>query len=143
MEEEATGPGRSRTRNSSPATASASSSTTPRPRRERRQPGRIRLGLAEGPRRRARAPARASGRRSRARGAEVLIQVAPEDRRLKALVADGATGGSFADQRNLGEDAERPPFYLTMYTSARVLSGESPGGPLKELVARIAPTRCC
>jgi uncharacterized protein len=74
------------------------------------------------------------------RGADVLIQVAAEDQRLKAVVADGATGGSFADYRNLGEEAEGPPFYLTMYTAARVLSGESPGRPLKDVVARIAPT---
>ena len=74
------------------------------------------------------------------RGADVLIQVAAEDRDLKAVVADGATGGSFADYRNLGEEAEGAPFYLTMYTAARVFSGSSPGEPLKELVARISPT---
>src|SRR3954465_10770320 len=33
-----------------------------------------------------------------------------------------------------------PPFYLTMYTAARILSGESPGKPLKDLVAKISPT---
>ena len=74
------------------------------------------------------------------RGADVLIQVAAEDRDLKGVVADGATGGSFADYRNLGEEAEGAPFYLTMYTAARVFSGSSPGEPLKELVARISPT---
>lgn len=74
------------------------------------------------------------------RGADVLIQVAAEDRDLKAVVADGATGGSFADYRNLGEEAEGAPFYLTMYTAARVFSGSTPGEPLKELVARISPT---
>ena len=74
------------------------------------------------------------------RGADVLIQVAAEDRTLKAVVADGATGGSFADYRNLGEEAEGPPFYLTMYTAARVFSGASPGEPLKDAVARISPT---
>jgi uncharacterized protein len=74
------------------------------------------------------------------RGADVLIQVAAEDRDLKAVVADGATGGSFADYRNLGEEAEGAPFYLTMYTAARVFSGSSPGEPLKELVGRISPT---
>jgi uncharacterized protein len=68
------------------------------------------------------------------------MRVAAEDRRLKAVVSDGATGGSFADYRNLGEAAEGPPFYLTMYTAARILSGESPGKPLKDLVAKISPT---
>jgi dienelactone hydrolase len=74
------------------------------------------------------------------RGADTLIRVAAEDRGLKAVVADGATGGSFADYRNLGEEAEGPPFYLTMYTAARVFSGESPGEPLKDAVAKISPT---
>jgi fermentation-respiration switch protein FrsA (DUF1100 family) len=66
--------------------------------------------------------------------------VAAEDRGLKAVVADGATGGSFADYRNLGEEAEGAPFYLAMYTAARVFSGASPGEPLKDAVARISPT---
>jgi uncharacterized protein len=74
------------------------------------------------------------------RGADVLIQVAAEGRDLKAVVADGATGGSFADYRNLGEEAEGAPFYLTMYTATRVFSGESPGEPLEDAVARISPT---
>ena len=52
----------------------------------------------------------------------------------------GATGGSFADDRNLGEEAEGPPFYLAMYTAARVFSGEAPGEPLKEAVAKVSPT---
>ena len=74
------------------------------------------------------------------RGADTLIRVAAEDRRLKAVVSDGATGGSYADYRNLGEEAEGAPFYLAMYTAARVFSGESPGEPLKDAVARISPT---
>jgi hypothetical protein len=74
------------------------------------------------------------------RGADVLIEVAADDKRLKAVVSDGATGRSFADYRNHGEEAEGAPFYLTMYTAAGVLSGESPGKPLKDLVARISPT---
>jgi hypothetical protein len=59
---------------------------------------------------------------------------------MKAVVSDGATGGSFADYRNVGEEAEGPPSYLVMSTAARVLSGESPGRPLKDLVARVSPT---
>ena len=74
------------------------------------------------------------------RGADTLIQVAAEDRGLKVVVADGATGRSFADYRNLGEAAEGPPFYLALYTAARILSGESPGDPLRDLVARVSPT---
>ncbi|HSJ94682.1 MAG TPA: CocE/NonD family hydrolase [Gaiellaceae bacterium] len=74
------------------------------------------------------------------RGADTLIRVAAADRGLKAVIADGATGGSFADYRNLGDEAEGAPFYLAMYTAARVFSGESPGEPLKDAVARISPT---
>ena len=74
------------------------------------------------------------------RGSDVLMQVAAKDRGLKAVVADGATGGSFADYRNLGEQAEGAPYYLVMYTAARVFSGASPGEPLKEVVAKISPT---
>ena len=35
---------------------------------------------------------------------------------------------------------EGAPFYWTLYTAARILSGASPGEPLVELVARISPT---
>jgi fermentation-respiration switch protein FrsA (DUF1100 family) len=73
-------------------------------------------------------------------GADVLIEYAAEQKDLKAVVADGATAGSFADYRNLDGLDEAAPFYLTMYTGARVLSGASPGEPLKELVARVSPT---
>jgi dipeptidyl aminopeptidase/acylaminoacyl peptidase len=73
-------------------------------------------------------------------GADVLLEVAAERRELKAVVADGATAGSFADYRNLVGLDEAAPFYLTMYTAARVLSGTGPGEPLEEAVAEIAPT---
>lgn len=73
-------------------------------------------------------------------GADVLIEVAAEDRSLQAVVSDGATAGSFADYRNLDGLDEAAPFYWTMYTAARVLSGSSSGRPLKDLVAEISPT---
>jgi uncharacterized protein len=73
-------------------------------------------------------------------GADVLFEVAAEDRDLRAVVADGATAESFADYRNIkGLDAAAP-YWWTMYTAARVFSGTSPGEPLRDLVARIAPT---
>jgi hypothetical protein len=37
------------------------------------------------------------------RGADVLIQVAAEDKGLRVVVSDGATGGSFADNRTSGK----------------------------------------
>jgi dienelactone hydrolase len=73
-------------------------------------------------------------------GADVLFEVAADDRRLKAVVADGATVEAFADYRNLEGLDEGAPFYLTLYTTARLLSGESPGESLQDLVARISPT---
>ena len=73
-------------------------------------------------------------------GADVLIEVAAERRELKAVVSDGATAASFADVRNLKGIDSATPYWWTMYTAARVLSGESPGEPLEELVAEIAPT---
>ena len=76
-------------------------------------------------------------------GADVLIEVAAKDRTLKAVVADGATAGSFADYRNLDGVDEAAPFYWTLYAATRVFSGASPGEPLKDLVARISPPRSC
>jgi dipeptidyl aminopeptidase/acylaminoacyl peptidase len=73
-------------------------------------------------------------------GADVLFEVAAEDRNLKAVVADGATAESFSDYRNIkGLDAAAP-YWWTMYAAARVLSGVAPGEPLNELVARVSPT---
>ena len=73
-------------------------------------------------------------------GADVLIEVGAERRDPRAIVADGATASSFADYRNLDGLDEGAPFYWTLYTAARVLSGASPPRPLKELVAEISPT---
>jgi uncharacterized protein len=73
-------------------------------------------------------------------GADVLIEVAAEDKDLKAVVADGATAESFADYRNRDGLDEAAPFYWTMYTAARVLSGAAPGRPLETAVAEVAPT---
>jgi uncharacterized protein len=73
-------------------------------------------------------------------GADVLFDVAAENREMKAVVADGATAESFADYRNLKGLDYAAPYWWTMYTAARVFSGSSPGEPLKELVARVSPT---
>ena len=73
-------------------------------------------------------------------GADVVIEVAPEHRELKAVVSDGATARSFDDQRNLVGLDVSAPYFWTFITAARVLSGSSPGEPLEELVADVAPT---
>ena len=73
-------------------------------------------------------------------GADVLIQVAPDDRRLAAVVSDGATAASFADQiATFGFNAQAPYFW-TLLTAGRVYSGSSPGPPLEERVPTVSPT---
>ena len=73
-------------------------------------------------------------------GADVLIEVATTDRELRAVVSDGATARSFDDVRNLVGIDESAPFFWTFTNAVRVLSGSSPGEPLEELVAKVAPT---
>jgi uncharacterized protein len=71
-------------------------------------------------------------------GADVLIEVAAQRDDLAAVVADGAAAGSFQDGHHLqGIGLSTAPSWL-MFTTMRVLSGDPPGPPLEELVARIA-----
>jgi hypothetical protein len=70
-------------------------------------------------------------------GADVLIEVAARGRDLKAIVADGATGRSEDD--TLGDPLTTASFTAT-FAAVRVLTGSSPGPPLAELVADVAPT---
>jgi uncharacterized protein len=74
-------------------------------------------------------------------GADVLIEVAAKRRDLAAVVADGAAAGSFEDWHRLrGDDLGAPPGWV-MFTTMRVLSGDPPGPPLEDLIARVhAPT---
>ena len=71
-------------------------------------------------------------------GADVLIEVAAQRRDLRAVVAEGATGRSFADIPP--GDRLGMAYLWPSYVAARVLSGSAPGPPLKDLVARVAPT---
>jgi pimeloyl-ACP methyl ester carboxylesterase len=73
-------------------------------------------------------------------GADVLLQVAARDRRLGAVVSDGASGESFADYRTLKGIDVSAPYWWTLYSAARVFSPASPGEPLRDAVSRIAPT---
>jgi uncharacterized protein len=74
-------------------------------------------------------------------GADVLIEVAAEREDLAAVVADGAAVGSFEDGQHLsGITIETPPTWL-IFTTIRVLSGDRPGPPLEDLIARVrSPT---
>jgi fermentation-respiration switch protein FrsA (DUF1100 family) len=71
-------------------------------------------------------------------GADVLIEVAAEDHVLQAVVSDGATGASFDDLLP-GTTVEAPAFWV-MFSTVELLSGTSPGPPLKELAAQVSPT---
>jgi uncharacterized protein len=70
-------------------------------------------------------------------GADVLLEVAPERRDIAAIVADGAAAESFEDWRRLrGTDLGLPPGWV-MFATMRVLSGDPPGPPLEDQVARL------
>ncbi len=73
-------------------------------------------------------------------GADVLIGVAARDRRLRAVVGDGATAASFADYRALAGLGPEAPFFLSMTTAARVFSGEAPNPRIVDDVRRVSPT---
>ena len=73
-------------------------------------------------------------------GADVLIHVAPQHRQLRAVVSDGATAASFADQTATFGYDEATPYFWTLLTAGRVFSGYSPGPPLEDSVAQISPT---
>jgi fermentation-respiration switch protein FrsA (DUF1100 family) len=73
-------------------------------------------------------------------GADVLIHAAPEQRGLRAVVSDGATAASFADQTATFGFDEAAPYFWTLLTAGRVFSGYSPGPPLEDSVPRISPT---
>jgi len=70
-------------------------------------------------------------------GADALIEVAAGRDDLGAVVADGAALASFEDARRLnGTGIESAPSWL-MFTTIRVLSGDPPGPPLEDLIARV------
>jgi len=74
-------------------------------------------------------------------GADVLIEVAAERGDLGAVVADGAAAGSFEDWHRLrGTELGALPGWM-MFTTIRVMSGDPPGPPLEDLIARVeSPT---
>ena len=70
-------------------------------------------------------------------GADVLLEVVALGGDLHAVVADGAAAGSFEDWRRLrGTELGLPPGFV-MFAAMRVLSGDPPGPPLEDLMARI------
>jgi uncharacterized protein len=74
-------------------------------------------------------------------GADVLIEVAAERKDVAALVTDGAAAGSFEDGQRLSGTQLETPLGWMMFTTIRVLSGDPPGPPLEDLIARVeSPT---
>jgi uncharacterized protein len=71
-------------------------------------------------------------------GADVLLEVAATDRRVGAVVADGATGASLADV--LEGDVTGAITIAPVLASVQLFSGTEPGPPLRELAARVSPT---
>lgn len=70
-------------------------------------------------------------------GADVLIEVAAKNRDLSVVVADGATGRSYADRLPGRLNAA---IAWPMFAAGQLFSGSAPGEPLRELVAQVAPT---
>jgi uncharacterized protein len=69
-------------------------------------------------------------------GADVLVQVAAQRKRLP-VVADGTAAGSYEDWHRLrGNEIGAVPGWV-MFTTMRVTSGDPPGPPLEDLVAEI------
>ena len=71
-------------------------------------------------------------------GADVLIEVAAQDRRLSAVVSDGATIRSLSDIPS-GQPSN-VAMMAPVLATVQLLSGEAPGEPLIDLVAEVSPT---
>jgi hypothetical protein len=71
-------------------------------------------------------------------GADVLIEVAAGNDDLRAVVGDGATGRSMADMP--ADPGVAGLSLAPVFAAVRLLSGTSPGAPLEELAADVAPT---
>jgi uncharacterized protein len=70
-------------------------------------------------------------------GADVAIEVAAQRTDVAAVVADGAAAGSFEDWHRLRGTELGLPIGWVMFTTIRVLSGDAPGPPLEDLIARV------
>ena len=74
-------------------------------------------------------------------GADVLLETAAKDPRLKAVVLDGSTARSLGDVRHLslGDQITGLPYWAVAYGTIAVLDQSLPGGPLIDLARKIAP----
>lgn len=74
-------------------------------------------------------------------GAEVLLEAAAHDHRLRAVVADGTIARSLAETELLAgpQKIQAVPYFGLMFATMRVLRAGSPPPSLQQLVPRIAP----
>lgn len=74
-------------------------------------------------------------------GADVLLEAAAKDPRLKAVVLDGATARSLGDVRqlNVSDQISGFPYWAVAYGTIAVLDQSLPGKPLIDLAREIAP----
>ena len=74
-------------------------------------------------------------------GADVLLEAAAKDPRLKAVVLDGSTARSLGDVRHLSlsDEITGIPYWAVAYGTIAVLDQSLPGEPLIDLTRKIAP----
>jgi pimeloyl-ACP methyl ester carboxylesterase len=74
-------------------------------------------------------------------GADVLLEAAAKDPRLKAVVLDGSTARSLGDVRHLSlsDQIMGLPYWAVAYGTMAVLDQSFPGEPLIDLARKIAP----
>ena len=74
-------------------------------------------------------------------GADVLLETAAENPRLKAVVLDGSTARSLGDIRHLKLSDAIPgiPYWAVAYGTVAVLDQSLPGEPLVDLARKIPP----
>jgi fermentation-respiration switch protein FrsA (DUF1100 family) len=74
-------------------------------------------------------------------GADVLLEAAAKDPRLKAVVLDGTTARSLGDVRHLSwsDQLTGIPYWAVAYGTIAVLDQSLPGEPLIDLARKIAP----
>jgi uncharacterized protein len=70
-------------------------------------------------------------------GADVILEAAATRTDLHAVVTDGAAAGSFADWRRLQGVNAMTPVFWSQFAALKVLTGDTAGPPLADLVPRI------
>jgi uncharacterized protein len=74
-------------------------------------------------------------------GAEAVLQGAAQDRRVAAVVSDGAIARNLAETRLLegAAEAQAIPYFGLLYATVRIVTRHPQPPPLQELIPAIAP----